>query len=102
MKPLFTTAVVIFIGQGNYTDPGLHASKAGIGVKSSRGFGDLMFINDLGFSWSYQPALSHLAASNTLFISLADYTDRTFERAFKDNGMKDIMACHVYVLNVRL
>ena len=42
-----------------------------------------MFIDDNGYPWNYQPALRDLRAKNTLFISLADYTDRAFERTFE-------------------
>ena len=42
-----------------------------------------MFIDQHGTAWNYQPKLNHLKAKKTLFISLADYTDRAFERAFE-------------------
>lgn len=66
-------AVVIFIGQGNYQT-------------SSSNFGELEFFNDKGQSHSYQPQLDHLKAKNTLFISLADYSERTFERMFSQES----------------
>ena len=72
---------------------GLVLGGGGLGVsqsqpnQSSYGFGDLMFVNDNGIPWNYQPALAHLKAKNTLFISLADYTERAFERAFEKAGI---------------
>ena len=46
-------------------------------------FGNLVFNFDNGTRITYQPELAHLVAKNTLFISLADYTERAFERAFE-------------------
>ncbi len=112
------TAVVIFIGQGNYhtrpkstqqtlglahgqaqiaygqaqtlglglaydqAQPLRYADPRNTGQGGQSNFGELMFVNDSGVLWNYQPALGDLKAKNTLFISLADYTERAFERVF--------------------
>lgn len=64
----------------------------------------LLFNLDNGGHFSY-PQLARLVAKNTLFISLADYTERVFERAF-ETGVLSIQAClarhtRLYHINVR-
>ena len=79
-------AVVIFFGQGNYNSPPTSKVRHGYGVSNALQqsvFGNLVFNFDNGTQSTYQPDLAHLVAKNTLFISLADYTERAFERAFK-------------------
>ena len=51
-----------------------------------------MFINQYGIPWNYQPCLDHLKAKKTLFISLADYTDRAFESAFEKGSRQNLLA----------
>ena len=93
------TAVVMFIGQGNLYNVSQNPRNLGLGGgfqqiqphNSSTGFGDIMFVDDNGLSWNYQPVLEDLKARNTLFISLADYTERAFERMFKGEIIANFM-----------
>ena len=61
--------MVIFIGQG-FT-----------GNTSPTGLGNLLFDNNSARQ-GYQPNLSDLRAKNTLFISIADFSNLAFQRAF--------------------
>ncbi len=90
-------AVVIFIGQGNYQGESQTQSMRQLPQSSSKGFGDLAFVNDDGNQWNYQPILGHLRAKNTLFISLGDYTDRSFERAFDPGFIGLVPTCKSFV-----
>ena len=81
---------MIFFGQGSYfasAPAGLgQRQRGGLHNQSPSSIGELMFISNSGNSF-YQPHINQLKAKNTLFISLGDYTERAFERAF-DSSMR--------------